>query len=143
MPSAFIAFWPRLSHATRRHRGARIATAKPYFGGQKSERFQRVENRNVRSFATKEIMTQTRPRRWPTRPRRTSKLDALDLAPFRPTAPCEPQPTLSLDELIAFLGDRDEAFRLLRVLRIPAYDPERLVRVPVDRVRAWQARHRT
>jgi hypothetical protein len=82
--------------------------------------------------------------RWPTRPVRTGKLDALDLAPFRPTAPCQPppQPALGLAELIAFLGDRDEAFRLLRALRIPAYDPAHPVRVPVDRVRAWQASHR-
>jgi hypothetical protein len=83
-------------------------------------------------------MTQPKPRRWPSRPRR-GKIDALDLAPFRPTAPCQPQPALGIDELIAFLGDRDEAFRMLRALRIAAYDRARPVRVPVDRVRAWQA----
>jgi hypothetical protein len=84
-------------------------------------------------------MMQPKPRRWPTRRRRTSKLDALDLAPFSPTAPCQQQPALGIDELIAFLGDRDEAFRMLRALRIPAYDPEQPVRVPLDRVLAWQA----
>jgi hypothetical protein len=82
---------------------------------------------------------QTKPRRWPTSPRRTGKVDALDLSPFRPTAPCQPQPALGLAELVAFLGDRDDAFRLLRALRIPACDRARPVRVPIERIRAWQA----
>jgi hypothetical protein len=53
------------------------------------------------------------------------------------------QPALGVDELIAFLGDRDETFRMLRALRIAAYDPARPVRVPINRVRAWQARSLT
>lgn len=85
-------------------------------------------------------MTQPKPRRWPSRPRRTGKLDALDLAPL-PSDGSLPAAAHARSRRAdrAFLGDRDEAFRLLRALRIPAYDPERPVRVPVDRVRAWQA----
>jgi hypothetical protein len=45
-------------------------------------------------------------------------------------------PRLGLDELVAFMGDRDEAFRLLRRLRIPCCDSTRPVRVQIDRVRA-------
>ena len=53
-----------------------------------------------------------------------------------------PQPSLSVAELALFLdGDRDLAYRVLRLLRIKAYG-DQPPRVPVGRLQAWERRRR-